>query len=84
MVSELTFMFRYLDDEMQTDFYFLVMEYCPDGDLRNQIREKSRLQQKFDVQQIVDWSLQIANALKFCHDRKVIHRDVKVHTKLTF
>ena len=68
----------YLDHEMQTDFYFLVMEHCPDGDLRNQILRKQSLRQKFDVDQVIEWSLQVASALKFCHDRKVVHRDLKV------
>ena len=69
---------------MQTDFYYLMMEYCPDGDLRNQIRQKSSLGEKFDIEQVVDWSLQVASALKFCHDHKVIHRDLKVRTKMVF
>ena len=73
----LTF-FRYLDSEMQTDVYYLVMEHCPDGDLRNQILRKRSLKQKFDIEQVIEWSLQIATALKFCHDRKVVHRDLKV------
>ena len=77
-------MLRYLDDEMQTDYHYLVMEYCPDGDLRKQISRKKGLKQRFDVQQVVDWSLQVSSALEFCHDRRVIHRDVKVCTKLTF
>ena len=72
------FFLRYLDQEMQADYYFLVMEYCPDGDLRKQISRKKNLNQKFDTLQVVDWSLQIASALEFCHDRQVIHRDVKV------
>ena len=77
-------MFRYLDDEMQSDFYFLVMEYCPDGDLRKHITLKKSQEQKFDTEQVIDWSLQVAAALKFCHDHKVIHRDLKVSMKLTF
>ena len=77
-------MLRYLDDEMHSDFFYLVMEYCPDGDLRKHILLKKNQQQKFEVPQVVEWSLQIASALKFCHDHKVIHRDVKVRTKLAF
>ena len=69
---------------MQTDFYYLMMEYCPDGDLRNQIRQKSNLGEKFDIEQVVEWSLQVASALKFCHDHNVIHRDLKVRTKIVF
>ena len=84
MVSELTSIFRYLDHEMQNDYYYLMMEYCPDGDLRNQIRQKKDLGEKFDIRQVVDWSLQVAAALKFCHDNQVIHRDLKVISNLTF
>ena len=69
---------------MQTDYYFLVMEYCPDGDLRKLISQKKRLSEKFDTEQVVEWSLQVAAALKFCHDHKVIHRDLKVSIKLIF
>ena len=64
---------------MQTDYYYLAMEYCPDGDLRNKILRKRSLQEKFDIEQVVEWALQIASALKFCHDRRVIHRDLKVN-----
>ena len=69
---------------MQNDYYYLMMEYCPDGDLRNQIRQKKDLGEKFDIRQVVDWSLQVAAALKFCHDNQVIHRDLKVISNLTF
>ena len=78
VLPKLNFTFRYIDEEMQTDYYFLVMEYCPGGDLRDQILLKKNLQQRFDVRQVIEWSLQVASALKFCHDRKVIHRDLKV------
>ena len=77
-------MFSYLDNEMQSDQYFLVMEYCTGGDLRKQISLKKRNNHKFNVLQVVNWSLQIAAALEFCHERLVIHRDVKVNTKLSF
>ena len=63
---------------MQRDHYYLVMEHCPDGDLRDRILRKRSLQQKFDIEQVVEWAFHIASALKFCHDRKVIHRDLKV------
>ena len=69
---------------MQTDYYYLAMEYCPDGDLKNLILRKRSLQQKFDIKQVVEWAVQIAAALKFCHDRKVIHRDLKVNFLMYF
>ena len=63
---------------MHNDFYYLVMEHCEEGDLRSQLHKKNYYKQKFDVEQVIEWSFQIASALKFCHDRKVIHRDLKV------
>ena len=54
------------------------MEYCNEGDLRDQIIQKANSGEKFDVEQVVEWSCHIAAGLKFCHDKKVIHRDLKV------
>ena len=71
-------LFRYIDDEQHNDYYYLVMEHCEEGDLRSQLHKKNYYKQKFDVEQVIDWAFQIASALKFCHDRTVIHRDLKV------
>ena len=73
--------FRYIDSEKHTDYYYLVMEHCEEGDLRSQLHKKNYHKQKFDVEQVVDWAFQIASALKYCHDKTIIHRDLKVITK---
>ena len=54
------------------------MEHCEEGDLRSQLHKKNFYKRKFEVEQVIDWAFQIASALKFCHDRTVIHRDLKV------
>eukprot|EP00826_Nyctotherus_ovalis_P018401 TRINITY_DN1550_c0_g3_i2.p1 TRINITY_DN1550_c0_g3~~TRINITY_DN1550_c0_g3_i2.p1 ORF type:complete len:637 (+),score=190.19 TRINITY_DN1550_c0_g3_i2:1816-3726(+) len=43
------------------------------GDLGQRIAAKKHFPEK----QILNWLLQVALALRYCHDRKVLHRDLK-------
>ncbi|MBO0778075.1 MAG: protein kinase [Ktedonobacteraceae bacterium] len=52
---------------------FLVMEYVPNGTLRQQIAEGSRL----PLPHIASSARQIASALQYIHDQGLIHGDVK-------
>ena len=54
------------------------MEHCPEGDLREQITKAEIRNKKIKVDLAIDWSFQIMSALKYCHDRKIMHRDLKV------
>jgi len=58
-------------------FLFLVMEYADGGELENRIKDQRKTGHYFTENQILDWFTQICLALKHCHDRKVIHRDLK-------
>ena len=51
------------------------MEYVIGGDLDQRIKDQQGrlLSQK----QILDWFIQICLGLKYIHDRKIIHRDIK-------
>ncbi|XP_040478367.1 serine/threonine-protein kinase Nek5 [Ursus maritimus] len=54
---------------------FIVMEYCDGGDLMRRIhRQRGVL---FSEDQILSWFVQISLGLKYIHDRKILHRDVK-------
>ncbi len=55
------------------DILFLVMDYAPHGTLRQRHPKGSRL----PLHAIVAYVKQIASALQYAHDRRVIHRDVK-------
>lgn len=55
----------------------VVMEYADGGDLCKAIKNQKGI--LFPEQQILDWFVQICLALKHIHDRKVLHRDIKVH-----
>ncbi|XP_039092008.1 serine/threonine-protein kinase Nek5 [Hyaena hyaena] len=54
---------------------FIVMEYCDGGDLMKRIhRQRGVL---FSEDQILIWFVQISLGLKYIHDRKILHRDIK-------
>ncbi|XP_013371221.1 PREDICTED: serine/threonine-protein kinase Nek5 isoform X3 [Chinchilla lanigera] len=54
---------------------FIVMEYCDGGDLMRRIhRQRGVL---FGEDQILGWFVQISLGLKYIHDRKIVHRDIK-------
>jgi serine/threonine protein kinase len=64
---------RILDFAIQDDRPFLVLEYAPNGSLRQ--RHPRDTQVPLPV--VVEYVSQIASALQYAHERKLIHRDVK-------
>ena len=53
----------------------IVMDFADGGDLAGKV--KAQRGAPFPENQILDWFIQIALALKHVHDRKVLHRDIK-------
>jgi tetratricopeptide (TPR) repeat protein len=64
---------RVLEFGVQGEMPFLVMDYAPNGSLRRNHPEGMRL----PLTTIVRYTMQIADALQYAHDRKLIHRDIK-------
>ena len=58
---------------MNEDTPFLVMDYAPNGTLRQRHPKGTQL----PLTTIVPYVKQVANALQHAHDEKLIHRDVK-------
>ena len=59
---------------------FIVMEYCPGGDLSQLIKHNRKSQQYFSEDIIWKIFAQVASALYACHthkDGKILHRDIK-------
>lgn len=69
---------RILDFDVQESLPFLVMGYAPNGSLRNRHPKGQRL----PLPIVVAYVQQIAAALQYAHDHKVIHRDIKPENML--
>lgn len=52
---------------------YLILEYAPQGELFRVLRREGR----FNDQRAATYVFQLCNALKLCHEKKVIHRDIK-------
>jgi len=53
---------------------YLIIDYCSKGDLNNLLEEKKNLKE-IEVQYYMK---ELINALKYLHDRNIIHRDLKL------
>ena len=69
---------RVLDFGVEEQRPFLVMTYAPNGSLRQHYPRGTRL----PLEKIVHYIRQIATALQYAHDKKLIHRDVKPENML--
>ena len=64
---------RVLDFGVQESTPFLVMEYAPGGTLRQLHPKGTRL----PLQTVVSYVKQVASALQYAHEQRLIHRDLK-------
>jgi serine/threonine protein kinase len=59
--------------EAEDGAYYIVMEYVPEGDLKDLLENEGR----FSPATAAQMTLQVAEALQAAHKRGIIHRDVK-------
>ncbi|MFL5693927.1 MAG: serine/threonine protein kinase [Ktedonobacteraceae bacterium] len=64
---------RVLDFGLEGNTPFLVMDYAPNGTLRHRYPRGEKL----PLTTVVEYVKQIASALQYAHDEKIIHRDIK-------
>src|SRR5947207_1937514 len=69
---------RVFDYDVQDGVPFLVMDYAPNGSLRKRYPRGNPL----PLPQVVSYVKQVADALQYAHEQKVIHRDVKPENML--
>lgn len=63
-------MYGYFYDETRV---YLILEYAPQGELYKVLQKNGR----FNDQRTATYIFQLADALMYCHSKKVIHRDIK-------
>ncbi|KAM4721752.1 serine/threonine-protein kinase Nek4 [Rhinophrynus dorsalis] len=61
--------------EGEDGLLYIVMGFCEGGDLYHKLKEqKGKL---LPESQVMDWFIQIAMALQYLHDERIMHRDLK-------
>jgi serine/threonine protein kinase len=69
---------RVLDFDVQDGVPFLVMDYAPNGSLR----KRHPAGEVVPLAQVISYVKQVAEALQYAHEHKVVHRDVKPENML--
>ncbi len=64
--------------DIKHDIPFLVMNYAPNGTLRQRYTKG----QSVPLVTVVSYALQVASALQYAHDRHIVHRDLKPENML--
>ncbi|XP_037085498.1 LOW QUALITY PROTEIN: mitogen-activated protein kinase kinase kinase 13-A-like [Pollicipes pollicipes] len=57
----------------QAPCFCIIMEYCPYGSLYDHLKDGKEIAPK----RLMDWTKQIATAMSYLHQHKIIHRDLK-------
>ncbi|CAJ1334300.1 unnamed protein product [Effrenium voratum] len=68
---------RYRESFTESGWFCLLMDYCEGGDLTKQIDNARRKRQNIPEEQVLRWFTQAVLALKYIHERHVLHRDLK-------
>ena len=69
---------RVLDFDVEDGVPYLVMDYAPNGSMRQRQLAGTRLL----PQEALPYLTQVADALQYAHDQKLVHRDIKPENML--
>ncbi|VDO04269.1 unnamed protein product [Rodentolepis nana] len=64
---------QFLGVSIDGPWYSILMEYCPNGNFFDVIHSSISV----GIENIIDWTQQIAQGMNYLHSHKVIHRDLK-------
>lgn len=71
------FIVQYRENFIDSGWLCILMAYCEGGDLTSQIELARKAQKPIPEEQVLRWMTQALLALKYIHDRHVLHRDLK-------
>ena len=66
-----------IDTQIINEKAYIIMEYADDGDLKLKIKEHKQKNIPFKEENILNWFIEICEALNYIHSQKIIHRDLK-------
>ena len=65
------------DDYHELNKEYLFMEYADGGDLMNQITKAINNREIIPELKIINWFIEICEAIKYIHNKNILHRDLK-------
>jgi len=68
---------RYRESFTESGWLCILMDFCECGDLGKQIAEAKKRQQAIAEDRVLRWFVQAILALKYIHDKHILHRDLK-------
>eukprot|EP00930_Biecheleria_cincta_P023226 TRINITY_DN16811_c0_g1_i1.p1 TRINITY_DN16811_c0_g1~~TRINITY_DN16811_c0_g1_i1.p1 ORF type:complete len:430 (+),score=69.57 TRINITY_DN16811_c0_g1_i1:50-1339(+) len=68
---------RYRENFTEAGWFCILMDYCESGDLIKQVENARRSHKPISEEQILKWFTQAILALKYIHDKHILHRDLK-------
>ncbi|OHS96845.1 CAMK family protein kinase [Tritrichomonas foetus] len=69
---------RLYDTFVQDDLFVMILEYCPNGCLMDELKKVKA----FNYDEFVYYGRQIVDALTYCHSKNIAHRDIKLQNIL--
>ena len=71
------YIITYRESFMDKKFLCIVMDYADGGDMYKKIEFQKKISKLMPENQLLDWFVQMALAIKHIHDNKILHRDLK-------
>lgn len=65
------------DFNVEDDTYYMVMEFIPGETLQDQLKRLNEADRSMEIEDVVDYLINICEASDYAHDRGLIHRDIK-------
>jgi tRNA A-37 threonylcarbamoyl transferase component Bud32 len=65
------------DFNVEDDTYYMVMEFIPGETLQEQLKRLNQAGRNMEIDDVVEYLINICDASDYAHDRGLIHRDIK-------